>query len=403
MIGAGGPAPARRAARRASSTWPRSSSRGEDARCRNGHQKPGSATPRRAEHEGRGDVEPLEPPGDGAGCRAIRRWRPSPTAPRARSASRIGFDAPEVPGLPLVGRNLPPREAGGSPETHGDGATASSSDDLRRAFFEPHGRAARPGGAPAGRGAGALGGGAGGVAPPAPDPLRGAHAQGAPLPELSEPGRTRCRFHGGRSTGPKTAEDKARIAEAQRLRWARWQAAREARDASERRGRLARAGRRGPTDPEEEPKPPRPARRRRRRDCPRDGPARPRRPTRPGRWRVSELCVWAAGPSRPRDRSQPPSGLKRSSNMMANWFTAVSHPLIRPPADQIGTMRAGHQWNPACPLTRSRSAWRATHWRAMAASSQAEGAEVPVDDRLVDVAPQRLGRLELGSRSSARG
>ena len=27
------------------------------------------------------------------------------------------------------------------------------------------------------------------------------------------------------------------------------------------------------------------------------------------------------------DRSQPWMGLKRSSNMMANWFTAVSHPL----------------------------------------------------------------------------
>ena len=27
------------------------------------------------------------------------------------------------------------------------------------------------------------------------------------------------------------------------------------------------------------------------------------------------------------DRPQPPSGEKRSSNVMANWFTAVSHPL----------------------------------------------------------------------------
>lgn len=34
----------------------------------------------------------------------------------------------------------------------------------------------------------------------------------------SEPGRKRCKFHGGKSTGPKTAEGKARIAEAQRLR-----------------------------------------------------------------------------------------------------------------------------------------------------------------------------------------
>ena len=27
------------------------------------------------------------------------------------------------------------------------------------------------------------------------------------------------------------------------------------------------------------------------------------------------------------DRPQPPMGEKRSSNIMANWFTAVSHPL----------------------------------------------------------------------------
>lgn len=37
----------------------------------------------------------------------------------------------------------------------------------------------------------------------------------------SEPGRKRCKFHGGRSTGPKTAEGRERIAEAQRKRWAR--------------------------------------------------------------------------------------------------------------------------------------------------------------------------------------
>lgn len=33
------------------------------------------------------------------------------------------------------------------------------------------------------------------------------------------PGKTRCRFHGGKSTGPRTAEGRARIAEAQRKRW----------------------------------------------------------------------------------------------------------------------------------------------------------------------------------------
>jgi hypothetical protein len=32
----------------------------------------------------------------------------------------------------------------------------------------------------------------------------------------------RCKHHGGLSTGPKTAEGKQRIAEAQRKRWAMW-------------------------------------------------------------------------------------------------------------------------------------------------------------------------------------
>ena len=35
----------------------------------------------------------------------------------------------------------------------------------------------------------------------------------------AEPGNARCRFHGGKSTGPKTQAGRARIAEAQRLRW----------------------------------------------------------------------------------------------------------------------------------------------------------------------------------------
>jgi transcriptional regulator with XRE-family HTH domain len=34
-------------------------------------------------------------------------------------------------------------------------------------------------------------------------------------------GKDRCKFHGGLSTGPKTAEGKQRIAEAQRRRWQR--------------------------------------------------------------------------------------------------------------------------------------------------------------------------------------
>lgn len=44
--------------------------------------------------------------------------------------------------------------------------------------------------------------------------------KGTPCKNLSEPGRKRCKFHGGRSTGPKTAEGRERIAQAQRRRWA---------------------------------------------------------------------------------------------------------------------------------------------------------------------------------------
>lgn len=43
---------------------------------------------------------------------------------------------------------------------------------------------------------------------------------GAPCRAKSEPGRKRCRFHGGLSTGPKTLAGKRRIAEAQHKRWA---------------------------------------------------------------------------------------------------------------------------------------------------------------------------------------
>ena len=45
---------------------------------------------------------------------------------------------------------------------------------------------------------------------------------GAPCRAKPVPGKIRCKFHGGASTGPKTPEGRARIAEAQRLRWARW-------------------------------------------------------------------------------------------------------------------------------------------------------------------------------------
>jgi transcriptional regulator with XRE-family HTH domain len=43
----------------------------------------------------------------------------------------------------------------------------------------------------------------------------------------SEPGRRRCKFHGSRSTGPTTPEGRARIADAQRRRWAAWRTARD--------------------------------------------------------------------------------------------------------------------------------------------------------------------------------
>ena len=35
----------------------------------------------------------------------------------------------------------------------------------------------------------------------------------------AEPDKARCRFHGGKSTGPKTPVGRARIAAAQRRRW----------------------------------------------------------------------------------------------------------------------------------------------------------------------------------------
>jgi len=50
--------------------------------------------------------------------------------------------------------------------------------------------------------------------------------KGTPCRAKALPGKTRCKFHGGASTGPRTAEGRARIAEAQRKRWADWRAAR---------------------------------------------------------------------------------------------------------------------------------------------------------------------------------
>ena len=45
--------------------------------------------------------------------------------------------------------------------------------------------------------------------------------QGEPCAVRVEPGKARCRFHGGLSTGPRTIEGRARVAEAQRRRWAK--------------------------------------------------------------------------------------------------------------------------------------------------------------------------------------
>jgi hypothetical protein len=50
--------------------------------------------------------------------------------------------------------------------------------------------------------------------------LRGAKTRAGGCCQVrAEPGKARCRFHGGKSTGPKTQAGRARIAEVQRLRW----------------------------------------------------------------------------------------------------------------------------------------------------------------------------------------
>ena len=43
--------------------------------------------------------------------------------------------------------------------------------------------------------------------------------KGEPCRNKGESGKRRCKFHGGMSTGPKTEEGRARIAEGQRARW----------------------------------------------------------------------------------------------------------------------------------------------------------------------------------------
>ncbi|WP_340107794.1 helix-turn-helix transcriptional regulator [Pikeienuella sp. HZG-20] len=50
--------------------------------------------------------------------------------------------------------------------------------------------------------------------------------KGTPCSAKSIPGKRRCKFHGGLSTGARTSEGRQRIAEAQRRRWARRRAER---------------------------------------------------------------------------------------------------------------------------------------------------------------------------------
>lgn len=52
--------------------------------------------------------------------------------------------------------------------------------------------------------------------------------KGTPCRNKSEPGKRRCKFHGGMSTGARTPEGIERIREAQRRRWARHKAAPQA-------------------------------------------------------------------------------------------------------------------------------------------------------------------------------
>ena len=51
--------------------------------------------------------------------------------------------------------------------------------------------------------------------------------KGRPCRLMSVPGKARCKFHGGLSTGPTTSVGRERIAEAQRRRWAKWRVEQE--------------------------------------------------------------------------------------------------------------------------------------------------------------------------------
>lgn len=52
--------------------------------------------------------------------------------------------------------------------------------------------------------------------------------KGTPCRAKSEPGKRRCKFHGGKSTGARTPEGRQRLSEAAHRRWARWRAERGA-------------------------------------------------------------------------------------------------------------------------------------------------------------------------------
>jgi hypothetical protein len=62
----------------------------------------------------------------------------------------------------------------------------------------------------------------GGVLAERPQKCGALTRKGTPCRCKPLPGKRRCKFHGGASTGPKTPEGRERIAEAQRRRWARY-------------------------------------------------------------------------------------------------------------------------------------------------------------------------------------
>ena len=60
--------------------------------------------------------------------------------------------------------------------------------------------------------------------PPKERPQCGARARsGAACKNKVIPGKRRCKYHGGLSTGPKTEAGRARIAAAQKKRWRGWE------------------------------------------------------------------------------------------------------------------------------------------------------------------------------------